>query len=281
MNEPLNTPLVSVVMSVYNGQTYLDQAIKSILAQSFTDFEFIIINDGSSDKSQDIIDGYNDPRIRSFSHENKGLAAALIEGVGYAKGQYIARQDADDYSAPTRLQVLVDELIKYPKLSIVGTARQNIDSAGKKLDIVLPPLGDNDIRLHMYEGNSFCHGSVIFNKAIYSKVGGYQEGTVPAEDYHLWLRMLAVGKGLNIADPLYCYRVNPEGITQSSPTERLAIEAKIKNSIIDKPWMLLKGTRQDRTFLLRIAKQALKRGNIVAAAYVGRLMLSPRKDTYL
>src|SRR5947207_1274318 len=118
-------------MSVYNGENYLAEAIDSILNQTFKDFEFIVIDDGSSDTSLKIIKKYTDPRIKLISRKNKGLVASLNEGLAKAKGDYIARQDADDVSLPQRLKKEVEYLDAHPKVALVGSNYKHLDAKGK------------------------------------------------------------------------------------------------------------------------------------------------------
>lgn len=262
-----STPVVSVVMSVYNGEKYLRQSIESILNQTFTDFEFIIINDGSTDSTKDIVESYQDPRIVFSSRTNKGLVASLGEGIEKARGQYIARQDDDDISGKDRLKKTMEALKANPGVGLIGSARQNIDEAGNKLDIVTMPLSDADIRLYLHYHNPFCHGSIMFKKADYIVVGGYEEGFVPAEDYRLWAKLLEVTKGMNLADVLYTYRINPEGITSRQSNKADGVHRRIHNYILSRPDTILRGAKPHRAILLSIFIYGLIRLNIRSFTY--------------
>lgn len=142
------SPKVSVVMSVYNGEKYLPETIDSILNQTFKDFEFIIINDGSTDKTAKILTSYDDPRIRIFNQENMGLTKSLNRAISLAKGEYIARMDADDISYPERLKKQVDYLNKNPDIGLVGSKYIRIDKRGRKIDEINVPIGTDNILKH-------------------------------------------------------------------------------------------------------------------------------------
>ena len=124
------SPRISVVMSVFNARRYVARAIGSILDQTYREFEFLIINDGSTDGSEEVIRSYTDPRIRRFDHPNKGLAASLNRGILLSQGEYIARMDADDIALPTRLERQVRFLDEHPACVVVGTAAEVVGAAG-------------------------------------------------------------------------------------------------------------------------------------------------------
>ena len=225
-------PLVSVVMSVYNGEKYLREAIDSILNQTFKDFEFIIINDGSTDDTLKIIKSYKDPRIMLTSRENKGLVASLNEGIERARGKYIARMDADDISVSERLQLQVEYLESNPCVGLVGSQFCTInkdDSVAKSL--VSMPITDYDIKLLLGYGTVFCHSSVLFKKELIGKVGGYDEKYYLAEDHDLWCRMAEVTKVHNIPEVLLAYRLVDSGI--SSGNSKLQVQ---RMKAVSKKW---------------------------------------------
>lgn len=208
---------ISVVMSVYNGEKYLKQAIESILNQSFEDFEFIIINDGSTDKSLEILNEFQqkDERIKIVSRENKGLIYSLNEGVKLAQGEYIARMDADDVSTPNRLE----KQLKYAQekgLIVCGTWAKGIDSLGNKVkDMNYPPSADK-VKIYTLLHNPFIHSSVLFRKDIFEKVGGYKARFKHVEDYELWTRIVFKYKTDNISENLLEYRLHEDQITKQS-----------------------------------------------------------------
>ena len=181
-------PKVTVLMSVYNGERYLKEAIDSILTQTFTDFEFLIIDDASTDKTPDILRSYSDPRIRIVTNqENIGLTKSLNKGLELAKGEYVARMDADDISLPDRFMEEVNYLDSNLDVAVVGTGRENVDSEGNSLEVVFPPkIVSSELLL---KGNQFQHSSVMFRKNIILKEGGYCESMQCCQDYYFWLKL--------------------------------------------------------------------------------------------
>lgn len=209
-------PKVSVVMSVYNGADYLNEAIDSILKQTFTDFEFIIINDGSTDKSLNIIKGYSDPRIVIVSRPRKGLVASLNEGLVLARGMYVARQDADDISVATRLEKEVTFLDVNPEVALVGSNYKHMDAQGHLTGTVTNVFTHpDDLKSALVTCNQYGHGSAMIRKNILEQTGMY-ENVGHVEDYDLWVRISQVAQVANISEPLYVWRKNEAGITLSN-----------------------------------------------------------------
>lgn len=215
------TPLVSVVMSVYNGEKYLRDSVESILNQTFKDFEFIIIDDGSTDNTKKIIQSYKDKRIILISRENRGLVASLNEGIEKAQGVYIARQDDDDISLPGRFKTEVDLLEDHEDIVAVGSSIIVIDERGGQIAEHRVLTEDRELRDELLIRSPFAHGSIMFKKTSAQEVGLYQKQFWPAEDYDLWVRIGTQGKFANINKPLYKYRVNSEGISAQNETKQL------------------------------------------------------------
>ena len=204
-------------MSVYNSERYLRQAIDSILCQTFTDFEFIIINDGSIDGTQDILEGFKnkDNRLKIISRTNKGLIYSLNEGVKLAQGEYIARMDADDISMPTRLEKQLNYM-QEGGLVVCGTWAEGIDILGNKVcDMSYPPASGKINKFTLLH-NPFIHPSVVFKKDVFEKVGGYKKFFKHIEDYELWTRIVFNYKTGNIDEPLLQYRLHPDQITKKN-----------------------------------------------------------------
>ena len=205
----MSSPLVSVVMSVYNGEKYLDEAVQSILDQTFTDFEFIIINDGSTDSTLEILEKYNakDNRIVLVSRENKGLVASLNEGISLAKGKYIARMDADDISFPERFFEQY-RLMELKQLDICGCHYEIINAESKKIDFCLTPLGMTTLRLYLLLSVPFAHGSVMIRRGfLEEKKLVYGSVWKNAEDKGLWIEMYRNGAEFdNVDQVLFRYR---------------------------------------------------------------------------
>lgn len=209
----INIPIVSVVMSVFNGQKHLSKSIDSILQQTYTNFEFIIIDDGSTDASLDIIKSYKDSRISLLARENKGLVYSLNEGIKMSKGAYIARQDADDISCLDRLEKEVDTLERTGAV-LVSTAFSMFDKdPNKPIDLQCLINNDKILKREMIVQNPFAHGATMFIKDMALRAGLYVD-IGPAEDYDLWVKLMSFGKFAYVEDIGYMYRINPEGISQ-------------------------------------------------------------------
>lgn len=186
-------PLVSVVMSVFNAEVYVGEAIESILNQTFNDFEFIIVNDGSEDSTSDILEKYrkNDKRINIFTQENKGLTKSLNIGINNSSGKYIARQDADDFSYPERIESQVDAFKNNSGLILLGT-RAIINFKGFMYES--PKYNDAQIKNRITKYNIFVHSSVMFRRSEFMKIGMYNELYKTAQDYEAWMRLSSLGK---------------------------------------------------------------------------------------
>ncbi len=218
----MTAPEISIVMPVYNAEPYLKEAIESILNQTYDNFEFIIINDGSNDKSLEIIKHYKDSRIRFISRENRGLVLTLNEGIELAAGEYIVRQDADDRSTPNRLQLQLQYLKANQHTVLLGSSMDVMDESGaiKHRHAVL--LNDPELRQELLVRSPFAHGSVIFQKKAAIESGLYRQQSWPAEDYDFWLRLSNYGKLANIDEALYVYREHSDSISNRQNTMQLA-----------------------------------------------------------
>ncbi|MBF0472701.1 MAG: glycosyltransferase [Nitrospirae bacterium] len=203
-----NTPLVSVLLTVYNNARDVSKSIESILNQTLTDFEFVIINDGSTDNTQGVLEGYakRDSRIKIFKQENIGLTKSLNKGLGLVKGKYLARQDADDLSNPDRLLVQL-KTMEENGLDFVGSNVDFITETDEFISRSNLPLMHEDIKKAMTITNSIIHTS-LFIKTDVIKVIKYDEELIMAQDYDLYLRLIEGGyKCQNIERPLASYRV--------------------------------------------------------------------------
>jgi glycosyltransferase involved in cell wall biosynthesis len=204
-----DSPKVTVLMSVYNGEKYLQEAVESILKQTFRDFEFIIINDGSTDNSSAILTHYEqiDGRIRVCNQENRGLIASLNRGCQLAKGKYIARMDADDLSLPERLARQVDYLETHPDVGVLGTWVEWIDENGISISKVREPTMPNTISWTLPTRNCLSHASVTMRRDVIEQVGFYNPEALHAEDYDLWTRASSITKLANIPEILLRHRI--------------------------------------------------------------------------
>ncbi len=216
-------PRVSVLMSVYNGAEYLPRAVESILQQEYEGFEFIIVNDGSKDRSAEIIDAYaaRDSRIRVFHQENLGLGKALNRAASEARGEYFARQDDDDVSAPTRLGRQVEYLDRHQNAVLCATWACFVEpDRGAQFEFKIP---DNPrlLKVYLERGhNPLVHGSVMFRSTAYNSLPvGYRLSN-PAQDYDLWLRLLSFGDLGMLESIEYFYQLSIRGISFSTYTAR-------------------------------------------------------------
>lgn len=220
-----DTPEVSVLMSVYNAADHLEQAIDSILSQKGVSLEFIVINDGSKDASSEILQrvAHQDRRVRVIEQPNAGLTMSLISGCQIARGEFIARQDADDVSMPDRLKKQVDCLKSDTSLAFVSSIAQGIGPAGEPLEIVVRPEdADEATRQLLFEKTGPpAHGSVMMRRSAYEAVGGYREQFYFAQDSDLWLRLGRTGRIRYLPEILYAWRVSPTGISTARQVQQL------------------------------------------------------------
>jgi len=206
-------PLVSVLMPVYNGEKYISEAVESILSQSYTDFELIITDDGSDDRTPQIIKAFNDDRIRCIIHaENKGLIFSRNEGVAAAKGRYIAFLDSDDVSLPQRLEKQISFLDAHPDFGMIGAWVKVIDGHGNSLNdcIKFPALPD-EIPVILLFKNYFTTSSIMVRKSCLQDFPFDPEFPI-AEDYNLWIKIAEKYKVWNLPEVLTCYRMHKENI---------------------------------------------------------------------
>ncbi len=205
-------PAVSVVMSVYNGAATLDEAINSIRQQAFTAFEFIVIDDGSTDATPSILARHaaDDPRLRVVTQANRGLTRSLNRGVSLARAPLIARQDADDISRPERLARQVARMAERPDVLLLGTASMERDMAG--VDHASQRDASRLARL-VYLHNPFAHTSVMFRKATFDALGGYDESFDTSQDFELWMRFAEQGAIDMLTDVLVIRRQQPNSIS--------------------------------------------------------------------
>lgn len=227
----MSTPAISVVMPVYNGSLYLREAIDSILNQTFTDFEFIIVNDGSTDQSEEIILSYTDNRIKYIKQENKGIGLTLRLGCSLAQGKYIARMDADDISNKNRLQIQYDYLEKNPEVVLLSSAVRYINENGENIGRSFPCTDDKILKkIIKNKGSPICHPAVMMRADTYKKSGGYCD-LQPLEDYYLWLKLSLFGRIINLSTPYLYYRILSNSVSRSISAEQYAC---LKNFLWEK-----------------------------------------------
>jgi len=209
-------PVVSVVLPVYNAESYIQEAVESILAQTYSDFEFLIIDDGSTDGSLAILQKYadEDPRIRLRSRPNAGLVATLNEMLAEARGEYIARMDADDISLPNRFEQQVEFLNSHPEVALLGSWVDVIDPQGRRLRTAKVPVESDALVQQMLDrgGQFVFHPAIMARREAFAQAGGYIADRFPAEDLHLFLKMAETAQLANLEEVLLKYREHPTKI---------------------------------------------------------------------
>ncbi len=205
---------VTVLMSVYNGEPYIREAVESILAQSFRDFEFLIIDDGSTDNSISSLKDYRDERLKIIQKPNTGLVDSLNVGLAAATGEWIARMDADDISAPDRLEKQLTYVKNRPELVLVGTNAVLINNVGELSWEVRFPEGHSALVNSIANGGSpFPHASAIFRRESAISLGGYNHRFPDGHDIDFWLRLSDIGQLGCIQEPLLSLRKHNESFT--------------------------------------------------------------------
>jgi glycosyltransferase involved in cell wall biosynthesis len=228
---------VSVVMSVFNGERYLHAAIESILGQTFRDFEFIIVDDASTDRTPEILAGFarQDQRVVLLRQSvNGGYTRGLNLALAIARAPYIARQDADDISLPDRLARQVAYLEAHPAVGVVGSLVELIDRDGRPLHRSFFPraLSNSEIQAQLWVSNCICHGSVLIRRRWLDQVGTYDVSLEPAEDYDLWLRLGEVCELVNLGTPLYQYRYHDESVSEKRRHQQAYYCAVLKDRAV-------------------------------------------------
>ena len=215
------TPEISVLISAYNAEKHLAIALESIKRQSFKNFEVVIIDDKSTDNTLNIINSHRDDRFKVYSNnKNLGLTKSLNIGIKYCKGKYIARMDADDFSIEDRFLKQINFLNTNHGISVLGTSYYKINGSNKIISIVNVPNTDLEIRHWLLSKCPFGHGTVMMRRDALESVGGYDERFLYAQDFDLWLRLSEKFNLANLKEPLYCWRLTNECISQSKAYEQ-------------------------------------------------------------
>jgi glycosyltransferase involved in cell wall biosynthesis len=271
-------PSISVVMAVYNGERYLAAAVESILAQAHRDFEFVIVNDGSTDRSGTMLRDYaaRDPRVRLIARENKGLTKSLNEAISLAQGEFVARMDADDVSMPDRFERQVRYLREHPDCVCVGSRVALIDPYGS----VIQPATDHkltheeiDAELLQGIGWAIVHPAAIMRVDALRRVGGYREEFRTSQDLDLFLRLAEIGRLANLPEPLVQYRQHFESVNYAKHEEQTRVKGRIVADAYRRRGLPMNGEPQlvHRTALppaeqrMHWAWAALKTGNATVA----------------
>jgi glycosyltransferase involved in cell wall biosynthesis len=206
-------PRVTVLLAVYNGEEYIGEAIRSVLEQSYRGFELLIVDDGSTDGTPSVIQTFHDPRIRVIQNPaNLGLSRSLNLGIGEARGEYIARLDADDLCRPARLERQVRFLDEHPEVALVGCGYEEIDSEGVSRGFHDLPCEHVQIRWRLYFVNAFVHSAVMFRRSVVNQLGRYDDRLEQSQDFELWSRIARKHRVANLPDHLIKLRLHPNSM---------------------------------------------------------------------
>ncbi|HYO11545.1 MAG TPA: glycosyltransferase [Tepidisphaeraceae bacterium] len=224
-------PAISVVMPVYNTEAYLAPAIESILAQTFGDYEFIILDDGSTDSSVHTIQQYaeHDERIRFFPLEHRGYVSLLRRGLNHCRGEFVARMDSDDISTPDRFEKQVAHLRQHTDVVALGSRVCLIDPFGSQFEKPAHKLHHAEIEAELLNGVGWAivHPTVMMRRDALMKVGGYREDLMVSEDLDLFLRLAEVGKLANLPDVLLQYRQHLGSVNFTKYEQQKAVKRQI------------------------------------------------------
>lgn len=230
MTDRPHFPYVSVVMAVHNSSQYLAEAVESVQNQTFEDFEFIIVDDGSYDGSSEMLKHYAtlDSKIRLITQERQGLTRSLNTGIRLSRGQLIARMDADDVADPIRLQAQVNYLSDHPDVVCLGAQALKIDEDGDPIESWHVPLDHDEILRQLLNGHGgqIIHPLFLIRREALVKVGGYNESYLLAQDYDLLLRLAEIGSLANLPDILLGYRIHSAGATFARRKEQVSYVIK-------------------------------------------------------
>jgi len=236
-------------MSVYNGERFLRAALDSVLAQTFHDWELIVVDDASTDFTPDVLAEYRDPRIRRLRNEkNSKQAVSSNRGIAAATGRYIARLDADDISLPDRLTKQVAYLEKHPEVTLVASAAYFIDEAGSRIGLQPGGLNDCGLKFTFASRNPVIHSTVVFRTEAARQVNGYDEDPRYwfTEDYEFLSRIALYGMACVLPQPLVEYRIHPASVSaishkdqesQSEPITRSVLKRAVKREVDDREWL--------------------------------------------
>lgn len=227
--------VVSVVMGVFNEEKVIARSLQSIINQSFVDWELIVVDDGSTDQSREIIESFisQDNRIILIQNKtNLGHSTSLNVGMAIAKGKYIARMDADDESLPKRLESQTTFLELHPDIDILGTAAVYIDGQGQTLKEMVFPQWHEDILAKMLRTSPFAHPTIMMKRDFVEVMGGYDVSHTRGEDHDLWLRSRGIGKFHNLPEIHLRYLVSSKVMFRSL-FDRASVRLKHSHSIFE------------------------------------------------
>jgi glycosyltransferase involved in cell wall biosynthesis len=292
----VRVPRVSVLLPVYNGGTFLPEALDSVLAQTLGEFELIIVDDGSTDNSAEVVERYDDPRLILLRERHRGLVGALNRGLEFARGEYIARMDADDVAQPQVLERLVAALDVDPEAVLAAGGSTQIGGSDGE---VLPPR-DGDLRNRFLLRNPFANGAILIRRSALERVGDYRDVYLHNEDYDLWRRLADVGKIAGISEPLHAVRVHPGRLSLANSVRQIADRERLRDELwaaySNDSYQVREIIRAGRSYRASpglyeshiadqwsLAREALQRGRyrLAAKTLVAALTLEPRRASKL
>jgi glycosyltransferase involved in cell wall biosynthesis len=226
---PTATPAVTVLIPVFNAGWMLVEAVNSILDQTYSDFECLVINDGSTDGGFEALRSLTDPRLRLVDNpRNLGLISTLNRGIELARAPLLARMDADDISMPARLELQVAEFDRRPGLVLLGCRGVCITERGEVFSKIDAPVGSKEVVSGLLRRNAFIHPSVMFRTDVIRRLGGYSQEAMHAEDYDLWLRVAEQHEVDNLPAELLRYRVHGRQVSQTKLRSQQLMTVRIQ-----------------------------------------------------
>lgn len=222
------TPAVTVLMSVHDGAPAVAQAVASVLGQTAGDLELIVVDDGSTDATPDLLAAVRDARLRVIRQARTGLTRALNAGLAHATAPLVARLDADDVALPERLERQRGFLAREPAVGLLGTAAREVDGRGALVRVVRPPVDDAALRRALIRANPFVHSSMTVRRALLDQAGGYDAALPVAQDYDLWMRLARVTRLANLPDVLVVRTLGDRRVSVEREDDRLRAETRVR-----------------------------------------------------
>lgn len=255
--------LVSVILPVFNGERFIQEAIASILSQSFTDWELIVVDDASTDRSASLVQATADARITLLHNDvNRGVVESLNRGIDHSRGTYICRMDCDDIAMPDRIEKQVRFMEDHPAHAVVGCNIHLIDERGTVIGEKTFPRTSEEIRRSLFIHNPFAHGGVMIRKRVLDYVGGYDVRFLHNEDYDLWLRIGARYPMANLSEQLLKRRIHAASITSAKETELTRYRVRTLSHAIrcyyGNPMLWVYAVRPVCAYAYRVMKGALR-----------------------
>lgn len=214
-------PKISVILAVYNGEKYLAETINSILAQTYRDFELIVVNDCSSDRTSEILSTYEDERILIVNNSsNVKISRSRNRGLELARGQFIAVSDADDISLPERFEKQVEFLERHADIGVVGCQVKKIDGNGKFIGNLMRDVWPEAVKWGLFFGSTLAHPAAMMRTTLIKSVGGYSNDIFVGADYELWTRLIKITRFANLPEYLLLYRIQPENVSSKYRPEQ-------------------------------------------------------------